>query len=64
MQHKEEAGLLRRLRHEPRPAVVVSVADDYTVDSEKKERCEPDDPIFTESLREGIYKLPPLPIGN
>jgi hypothetical protein len=64
MQHKVEAALLRWQRHEPRPSVSIPAADDYTADTEKKGYFEPDDRILSESIREGIYKLPPLPIGN
>jgi hypothetical protein len=64
MQHKVEAAILRWQRHEPRPAISASAPGDYTSYAENKGYYEVSDPILSESIREGIYKLPVLPTGN
>jgi hypothetical protein len=61
---KEEAAMLRWERHEPRPAIVASSADDLTVKGEMKGNFEPVEPTLSDSIREGIYKLPDLPTGD
>jgi len=61
---KEEAAMLRWERHEPRPAIVASSTDDLTVRGEMKGNFEPVEPTLSDSIREGIYKLPELTTGN
>jgi hypothetical protein len=56
-----EAGILRWQRHEPRPAIVASAPGDLTAGREDNASFEPDDPILSQSIREGIYKLPDVP---
>jgi hypothetical protein len=63
-QHKLEVAMLRWERHEPRPPISASSADDFTAENEIKGFYEPNEPILSESIREGIYKLPKLSTGN
>jgi hypothetical protein len=62
MQQKVEAAILRWQRHEPRPPANASASDDFAAKNEEKGFYEPDVPILTESIRQGIYQLPPLPL--
>jgi hypothetical protein len=59
--NKMEMALLRWERHEPLPPVSASATDDYTAENEKKGFYEPIEPTLSESIQEGIYKVPELP---
>jgi hypothetical protein len=59
-----EAGILRWERHEPGPPMIASTPDDLTAGRENGASFQPPEPILSESIREGIYKLPELPVGN
>jgi hypothetical protein len=62
--HKLEVALLRWERHEPRPLVTAITPGDLTADSEMKGKYEPIEPTLSDAIREGIYILPNLPMGN
>ena len=62
--HKLDVAMLRYERHEPRPTISASSPNDLTANNEKRGYYEPKEPILSESIREGIYKLPELPTGN
>ena len=64
MQQKVEVAMLQWVRHEPDPPVPPSSPHDFTINCEKKGYFKPSEPIFSESIREGIYVLPELPIRN
>lgn len=55
---KVRSAMLRWERHEPRPPIVASGPDDFTVENDKKGLYEPIEPILVDAIREGIYQLP------
>jgi hypothetical protein len=64
VQRKVEMAFLRWERHEPRPPVSVASPGDFTAAAEANGYFDPSEPIISDSIREGIYKLPKLPTGN
>ncbi len=59
--HKLEAAMLRWERNEPPPPFVGADPSDYTAKNEKMGYFEPVEPTLSDSIREGIYRLPQLP---
>jgi len=55
---KVRSAIIRWQRHEPRPPVVANGPDDFTVENDKKGFYEPTEPILSDSIHAGIYKLP------
>jgi len=59
-----EVEMLRWERHQPQRTGSVSFPGDFTAINEANGLFDPDDLILSESIREGIYKLPELPAEN
>jgi|GEM_PF-2229321 hypothetical protein len=63
--HRAEVSMSLWERHKPQPFVTTLDPDDLTVGRETRDSFWPDayGPVLSESIREGIYKLPELPIA-
>ena len=58
---KLETAMLRWERHEPREDAAATTPGDYTAENEKKGFYEPIEPLLSEAIEAGIYRLPALP---
>jgi hypothetical protein len=63
--HRAEVSMSLWERHKPQPSMTTLGPDDLTVGRENSGSFWPDKygPVLSESIREGIYKLPEIPIA-